>query len=219
MPGGRAANSPGTRLGAVVLAAGASSRMRGPNKLLETLAGKPLVAHVVDRVLAAGVDPVVVVTGHEGQRVAGALAEQPIELIENPRWREGLSTSVAVGIGALEGRVDGALVCLGDMPRVTADDLAALTQAFRTSAADRERTPASAEVGGAWVPVHAGRRGNPVLWTAAWFGELQALRGDRGAKGLLSELGDRVVEVPGGEGVLFDVDTTDELERARKPEG
>jgi molybdenum cofactor cytidylyltransferase len=100
------------------------------------------------------------------------------------------------------------------MPRVTAEDLAALTHAFRTKlAASDGAKPA------AWVPVHADRRGNPVLWAAAWFGRLQALRGDRDAKGLLTELGDRVVEVPGGEGVLFDVDTTDELEEVRKPKG
>jgi molybdenum cofactor cytidylyltransferase len=199
--------------------------MRGTNKLLEPLAEKPLVAHVVDGVLAAGLGPIVVVIGHEGRRVASALAGRPIELIENPRWMEGLSTSVAAGVAALQGRADGALICLGDMPRVSASDLAALIDAFRSSAATPERTPggdrptAAREPPAAWVPVHAGRRGNPVLWTAAWFGPLQALRGDRGAKSLLSELGDRVVEVPAGEGVLFDVDTTDELAIARKPKG
>jgi molybdenum cofactor cytidylyltransferase len=181
--------------------------MRGANKLLEPLFGTPLVAQVVDRALEARAAPVVVVSGHEAHRVAEALADRPIELIRNPRWDEGLSTSLSVGLAALEGRVEGALICLGDMPRVTTADLCALLSAFQ------EDPPA---VVAAWVPVHAGRRGNPVLWSARWFAALRELRGDRGAKALLGELGDRVVEVSAGPGVLFDIDTPEELDESRK---
>jgi molybdenum cofactor cytidylyltransferase len=206
--------------------------MHGPNKLLEPLAGKPIVAHVVDRVLAAGVAPVVVVTGHESQRVAAAVADRAITVIQNPRWSEGMSTSVAAGVAALEDLVDGALICLGDMPRVSTDDVVALVDAFGSSVSDPSRST-EANRGGtncdlgrparaapaAWVPVHARQRGNPVLWSAAWFGALLELQGDRGAKGLLTELGDQVVEVPAGEGVLVDLDTADELEKARNVKG
>jgi molybdenum cofactor cytidylyltransferase len=190
--------------------------MRGANKLLALLEGQPIVTHVVDEVLAAGVTPVVVVTGHDGQRVADALAGRPITLLENPRWTEGMSTSIASGVSALDGRVECALICLGDMPRVRVSDLRALLEASRRAALESPRAGSPAPA--AWVPVHAGRRGNPVLWSASWFSKLTALRGDRGARGLLSRLGEQVVEVPAGAGVLFDVDTPDALDGARHGE-
>ena len=206
------------RVGAVVLAAGHSSRMLGSNKLLELLRAAPVIAHVVDAALAAGASPVVVVTGHQGGAVASALEGRPVELIDNPRGMEGMSASISVGVRAVEGRVDGALICRGDMPAVTASDCAALIEAFRDDVRAVAEQPDRA-LPAAWVPVHDGRRGNPVLWGASGFPGLQALRGDRGAKGLLLELGPQIQEVPAGPGVLFDVDTPEELAKAREAPG
>jgi molybdenum cofactor cytidylyltransferase len=183
--------------------------MGGPNKLLQPVGGIPMVAHAVVTALAAGAAPVVVVTGGDPERVAAALDGRPVEWAPNPRWRDGMSTSVAAGVAALDGRVDGALLCLGDMPRVTDDDLRALTRAFR---ADRSGALA-------WIPTHGGRRGNPVLWAAEAFPRLQRLRGDRGASALFGTLHDRIVEIAAGEGVLVDADTPEALERLRAPEG
>ena len=203
-----AGGAEGPRVGAVVLAAGRSSRM-GANKLIEVLEGVPLVARVVDTALEAGATPVVVVTGHQREAVEGALGDRPVERAHNPRWEEGMGTSLAVGIRALEGRVDGVLVCLGDMPRVAADGLRSLLSAFR-----------SGEAAAAWVPVHGGKRGNPVLWAASWFPRLAAIEGDRGARLLLAELEDEVVEVAVSDaGVLLDVDTRAALEQARGEAG
>jgi molybdenum cofactor cytidylyltransferase len=115
-----------------------------------------------------------------------------------------MASSLALGLTALGDGVDGALVCLGDMPRIEAADLRALIDAFRT-----EHGP------DACVPVHEGRRGNPVLWSSRCFPALRSLQGDRGGKALLEERGTGVIEVPvPGRGVLFDVDTPDALERA-----
>ena len=193
------------RIGALVLGAGRSSRM-GVNKLVQTIEGKPLIARVVAAAVEAGAQPVVVVTGYDAPALAAALEGRPLERVHNPRWQEGMSTSLAAGILALEGRVDAALVCLGDMPRVNADDLGALVQAFERGGGN----------GAAWVPVHEGKRGNPVLWSARWFGRLRRLEGDKGARALLAELDEEVVEVvvPGA-GVLLDVDTREALARAR----
>jgi molybdenum cofactor cytidylyltransferase len=210
----------GSTVGAVILAAGGSSRMGAINKLLEPLHGIPVLAHVVAAAVSAGARPVVVVTGHEAERVRNALsardalrsvaAGSAVELVHNPRWREGMSTSIVAGVSAIEGRVDGALICLGDMPRVRADDLAALIRAMRSHPAGPS-TPLPA----AYVPVFEGRWGNPVLWTAKWFGELRGLRGDRGARTLLERLGPGVVTVPAGEGVLLDADTPEALDQLR----
>jgi molybdenum cofactor cytidylyltransferase len=180
--------------------------MRGRNKLLERIDGAPVIAHVVRTVLAAGAEPVIVVTGHEEVEVRGALQGEPVELVGNPRWSDGMSTSLATGVSALGDRVDGALICLGDMPRVTAADLHGLVRAFGDSAP--EYAPAC-------VPVHGGRQGNPVLWSRDRFEDLRTISGDRGAKALLGALGDRIVRVPSGAGVLMDADTPAAFELLR----
>ena len=197
-------------VGAVVLAAGRSARMGGTNKLLEPMDGVPLVAHVVRASVAAGAYPIVVVTGHDPDAVRDALAGAPVELLHNPRWREGMSTSLSAGIDALEGRVRGALICLGDMPRVRASDLRDLIHAFAV---------APHESAAAYVPVFAGQWGNPVLWTAPWFPFLRSIGGDRGARVVLERLGPQVALVPASEGVLLDADTPEALERLRAAPG
>jgi molybdenum cofactor cytidylyltransferase len=95
------------------------------------------------------------------------------------------------------------------MPRVTAADVHALIAAFRDEPAPASVVPA------AYVPVHRGRWGNPLLWNARWFRALRQLSGDRGAKALLKEIQSPVVEVPLGPGILLDADTPDALRRLR----
>src|SRR5262249_28167518 len=110
----------GRAVAAVVLAAGRSSRMGGPNKLLAEIGGRPLVRIVAETVLASRAHPVVVVTGHERERVEVALARLPVTFVHNPNYAEGLGTSLKAGVAALPAEVDGAVICLGDMPQVDA---------------------------------------------------------------------------------------------------
>ena len=193
------------RVAGVILAAGRSSRMRGANKLLAEVDGAPMVRRVAETAVGAGLDPVVVVLGHDAERVHRALEGLPLRFVDNPAYVEGIATSVAAGIGAVTGRADGALILLGDMPWVSREDVRALTDAF------------SPEEGrGICVPVADGKRGNPVLWSARYFPELGALEGDVGGRRLLAEHADDVVEVEvQGEGVLRDVDTPEVLEAPR----
>src|SRR5690606_12213712 len=113
-----AAESP-RMVAALLLAAGRSTRMGGPNKLLEDLHGKPIVRHAAEALAASGASPVVAVTGHEGERVASALAALDIELVHNPDYADGLSTSLKAGLAALPPDSDAVVVALGDMPDVT----------------------------------------------------------------------------------------------------
>ncbi len=184
---------------AVLLAAGSASRYRVidpsiPTKLVARLDGVPLVRRVALAALASRARPVVAVTGHAAAEVRMALAGCAVGFAHNADHRSGLASSLRVGLAALPGNVDGALMLLGDMPGVTGRLLDRLAEAF---AAD----PAVDAV----VPVHRGRRGNPVLLARALFAPAMALTGDEGARRLLARA--RVVEVPiDHDGVLLDVD-------------
>jgi molybdenum cofactor cytidylyltransferase len=189
------------RVGAVVLAAGLSRRM-GENKLLLELEGVPLVARAADAAQASRARPVVVVTGHDAARVRAALGGRAVAFAHNPDYAAGLSSSLRTGLAALGAEVDGAVVCLADMPWVRGVHIDALLDAFAASGSRA-----------ICVPSYEGQRGNPVLWPARCFGEIAALTGDRGARSLLERHGELVRHVPVADpGVTRDVDTPAALE-------
>ena len=191
----------GHRIAGLVLAAGRSTRMGGPNKLLEEINGKPLVRIVAEHALASRAKPVIVVTGHQRERVEHALAGLPVTFAHNPDFADGLSTSLKAGIKAVPADADGAIVTLGDMPQVTATLIDRLIAAF-----DPER--------GALVviPTIEGKRGNPVLWARRFFSDLLAVEGDVGARHLISGYAEAVTEVPVEDAAaLTDVDTPEAL--------
>ena len=191
----------GRRIAAVVLAAGRSTRMGGPNKLLAEIAGRPLARIVVEEALASRARPVIVVVGHERAKVENALAGLPVEVVYNPDFAQGLGTSVRAGIAAVPTEADGAIVCLGDMPQVDAALIDRLIAAFEP---DR----------GALIvmPTVEGRRGNPVLWSRRFFPELMAIEGDVGARHFIGRYSEAVADVPlEGSAALVDVDTPEAL--------
>src|SRR5436190_13855351 len=189
------------RIAALVLAAGRSTRMGGPNKLLAEILGKPLVRIAAEQALASRAKPVIVVTGHQRERVEAALAGLAVQFVHNPDFASGLGSSVRAGVAAVPADADGAIVCLGDMPQVDAVLIDRLIAAF-----DPEK--------GALVvmPTFEGRRGNPVLWSRRFFPELTAIEGDVGARHLIGRYSEAVVEVPlAGKAALVDVDTPEAL--------
>ena len=190
------------RVDAIVLAAGLSLRAGDTNKLLAPVDGVPMVARVVRAALASQAQRVVVVTGHEAPRVEATLVDEPVLFVGNDLYESGLASSLCAGIRALGPGVDGALICLGDMPWVGTDVMDALIAAF-----DPGRGQAIC------VPTCDGERGNPVLWGADFFGAIDELVGDEGARRLLGEYADRVVEVPVHDrGIFRDLDTAADLE-------
>jgi molybdenum cofactor cytidylyltransferase len=196
---------PGRRIAAIVLAAGRSTRMGGPNKLLAEIGDRALVRIAAEQALASQARPVVVVTGHQREQIEAALDGLNVRLIHNPNFADGLSTSVKAGVAAVPDDLDGVIVCLGDMPQVNAPLIDELIDAF-----DPEK--------GALVivPTINGKRGNPVVWSRRFFPELAALQGDAGARLLINSVPEAVVEVPlSGTAALVDVDTPDALEAAK----
>jgi molybdenum cofactor cytidylyltransferase len=197
------AGTPSPRIAAVILAAGRSTRMGGSNKLLSEVDGVPMLLRAVGAACASVCRPVVVVTGFDAERVAALLAGhgQPLSIVYNAAFADGLSTSLRAGLRALPADIDGALVMLADMPGVGAIEVDRLVSAFDPAA------PAIV------VPFRRGRRGNPVLWPRRHFAEMQALTGDVGARALLDRHADRITRVEFDSDAIFaDIDTPEALQ-------
>jgi molybdenum cofactor cytidylyltransferase len=204
-PQPRAEAKEGRRVAAIVLAAGRSTRMGGPNKLLAEIGGKPMARIAVEQALASQAQPVVVVTGHQRGEVEAALDGLDVTRVHNADFAEGLSTSLKAGLGALPADVDGALICLADMPQIDHTLLNRLIENFDPGQ-------------GALVvmPTIGGKRGNPVLWSRRFFPDLIALQGDVGARHLIGRFAEAVREVPvEGNAALTDIDTPEALAQAR----
>ncbi len=164
------------KIAVLLLAAGQSRRMGRDNKLLALVDGKPMVRHVAEQALASHADHLLMVTGHEADEVLKTVWDLDVPSVDNPDYTDGLSTSLKLGFRVLQDTYDGILVCLGDMPFVTADTLNRLIEAF-----DPE------EGRSIIVPTTEGKRGNPALLSAQFKDEVREISGDMGAKALISE--------------------------------
>jgi molybdenum cofactor cytidylyltransferase len=194
------------KIAAIVLAAGRSSRMGAANKLLTDIDGVSMVRRAVEAATASHARPVIVVTGNEQGKVQATLRGCKATFVHNPRFAEGMSTSLQAGLTALPANVDGVLVCLGDMPLVTATAIDRLIAAFNPL-----------EGRAICVPTWNGKRGNPVLWDRRFFAAMADLAGDVGAKHLIGEHADLVAEVAiSDDAVLTDIDTPEALAALRQ---
>lgn len=143
---------PRLRIGAVLLAAGEGTRMGGVAKSLIRLQGVPLINRQLIALSGAGVDEVVVVTGHARDAVEAQVQSFPVTLAYNPAYQTGQQSSVRAGLAALIGNFDAVFIVLADQPLIGAGDLTELIAAFK-------KRPA----GNVLVPVVNGQRGNPIL--------------------------------------------------------
>ncbi|GAB1424401.1 molybdopterin-binding/glycosyltransferase family 2 protein [Thauera terpenica] len=191
-----------SRVVALVLAAGRSSRMGDRNKLLCHVDGVSLVLRVVNAACASRACQVMVVTGHEAERIEAALEGRPISFTHNPDYTNGMASSLRRGLRALRGDAEAVIVLLADMPGIQATHIDRMIDAF---------DPARPAV---LVPEHEGQRGNPVLWPRRHFAEMAALSGDTGARGLLEQYAQEVRSVPFDSPAIFiDVDTLEALRK------
>lgn len=188
------------RWGAIVLAAGASTRM-GRNKQILEIAGRPLVARAAEAALEGGLWPVIVVVGANAADVRPVLARLPVLTVENPAWPEGMASSIRAGIGALgqfSRSMDGVLIALCDQPAFSAATVARL----REAQAESGRSIAAAR--------YHGRVGAPALFARQHFAALAALTGEEGARVLLQKADEAVTAVDLPE-LGLDLDTPADL--------
>jgi molybdenum cofactor cytidylyltransferase len=188
--------SPVNRVGAVILAAGASARMGSPKQLLK-IEGKPLLVRAVEAALASPVWPVVVVLGANAERIRPVLARFPVLITENASWPEGMAASIRAGVTTLQQfsrHLDAALLALCDQPAFSAATIAQLIELQRTSSR------------GIVAARYSGRNGAPALFLRQHFAELTALTGEEGARALLNADPSRVaaIDLPA---LAMDLDT------------
>jgi molybdenum cofactor cytidylyltransferase len=180
-----------------VLAAGTSSRLGQPKQLL-TYGGRSLVRRAAEVGVAAGLTPLVVVTGAHAAAVERELRGLPVHLVHNEGYRAGQSTSVRAGVSTLPPETEAVVMLLGDMPAVDEEVVRALIAAWHATGAPLVQ------------PTFDGRPGNPVLFAASLFPEMLSLEGDEGGRPILQRHAERVQLVPTTQpGVLVDVDTWD----------
>jgi molybdenum cofactor cytidylyltransferase len=187
----------------VVLAAGSSTRLGRPKQLLE-LDGRPLLQHVIDAAAEAGLDEIVVVIGHEADRVADALQLPPTgRCVVNDDYAQGQSTSLRSGLDATGPGCTAAVILLGDQPRVTSVMIRKMLAAWRRG----DRPVARA--------FYSDKPGHPVVIGRDVWKEVTAVRGDAGARGVLDADPERVARVDMGSSPPIDVDTWEQYEMLR----
>jgi len=182
------------RVAGVVLAAGTSSRYGARNKLLARVDGERIVTQSVRAFCDAAVDPVVVVVGHEHERVREALPAG-VRVVHNSAYADGQASSVRAGIDAVaDAGADAAVIGLGDTPFVRPETVTLLVRAFRTG------------VGDPLVAAVDGDRGNPVCFGSGWFDDLRSVEGDIGGREILRTASTTALVETGDPGVRRDID-------------
>ena len=200
-PEKKAMAATGKSVAVLILAAGQSRRMGKRNKLLAEINGKAMLRHTAETALKSKAAGVFGVTGHDRGKIEAMFNDLDIPSFHNPDYADGLSSSLKTGFRALAEKYDGILVCLGDMPLVSADLFDTLIDAFDTE-----------EGRAIIVPTFKGKRGNPVLIASQYKNDILTLTGDIGAKSLIAENESHVFNVEADQDSIFtDVDTPDAL--------
>lgn len=205
-----AAPAKSSRIGALVLAAGASERLGMPKQLLPDANGTPLVSSVVHAAQAAGFDPVMVVVGAHAEEVTHALINDAavVFLVANRGWSEGMGSSIRCGIASMSTHglmtdVEGVLIATCDMPTANAAHFASLRNAALASGSLPRVASEYTSRGGNVLT-----RGIPAVFPRRDWPDLLALHGDRGAKSLCEAPDTRTVPLLDGS---FDLDTPDDV--------
>jgi molybdenum cofactor cytidylyltransferase len=194
------------RVGAIVLAAGTSSRM-GQAKQLLPLGPNNVLAQTLENVRSASIAEVVLVLGSSAQAICQQLPPPLLEglkVVVNHAYLQGMATSLREGLSALDKHSDAALIVLGDQPFVRPQTLDQIVDAYRRSTAQIV------------IPSYQGTRGNPVLLDRSVFAEVQALKGDVGCRALFARHLEGIVNVEVEDmGVLLDIDNQEDYDRLK----
>jgi molybdenum cofactor cytidylyltransferase len=185
---------------AILLAAGRGTRFGEEPKLLARIGGKALVRHAAEAAAHSTAGPVIVVTGYRADLVETELKGLPVQIVHNPQYSDGLSTSLKAGFSALPPEARAAIVLLGDMPFVRSELIDALIAGWQGRG-----EPA------ALIPVLNGQRGNPVVLSRTLQTAIEGLSGDVGAGAILRGKPDVVEWQTRDSAIIHDIDSREEF--------
>jgi molybdenum cofactor cytidylyltransferase len=192
------------RIGAVILAAGMSSRM-GETKQLICLGENTLLEQVLEIVRSSRVDEIVLVLGHQAETIKKRVRIKNLKVVINESYQQGMGTSLRTGLAALSSGTNAALIVLADQPFVRAETLDRLIDQYEQSGAQIA------------IPIYKGFRGNPVLLGRSVFPEVMALTGDIGCRAIFGNHVEGIVKVLVDDiGILLDLDTKEDVEKLRE---
>lgn len=188
-------------IAAIILAGGASSRL-GKAKLLLPLDHYPIIRHVAQSAIDAGLDQIILVTGAFPD-IKNSVKDLPIKVIHNSNWKLGQSTSLIAGLSALSDEIETVIFILGDQPFITPDLIKALIHTYHNNCAS------------IIVPCHNNKRGNPVLFDLQrWRKDLLSLEGDRGARTLIEKNPEHISFYSIDDPLIFmDIDTLSDYQK------
>ncbi|MDD4238489.1 MAG: nucleotidyltransferase family protein [Desulfotomaculaceae bacterium] len=189
---------------AIILAAGLSSRMGFPKQLL-ALGNRSLLRIVTENVLASAVDEVMVVTGCREDEVSATIKDLPVNIIFNPHYEQGQGTSLALGVRTINIKTTAFLVFMCDQPLISPSLINMVIREFK------ERRSLALR------PIYQGLPGHPVIFSSSLSLEMEALKGDEGARQVLKKLGNKVdYLLVQDEAVILDVDTPESYENLKQ---
>ena len=194
-------------ISAVILAAGESRRMGKQNKLLLPVGDEALLVKLVKSVCASDVGQVLVVIGHEAEKIRQELNDSTLSFILNPNFSKGMTTSIKSGIKEVSQNSDGFLICLADMPFINSSEINKLIHTFVQNRMKEKKLIV--------VPVFQGQRGNPVLFSTEFRNDILDHKKESGCKGVLTNNSESVMEIQmDNDNILLDVDTLEDFQRA-----
>jgi molybdenum cofactor cytidylyltransferase len=192
-------------ISAIVLAAGEGKRM-GRTKQLLVWQGRPVLQHVLDHLRFSRVQEIVLVLGHDRDRILAAIDTRGVRAVFNAEFSEGMSGSIRKGVAAMHPEAKGFFIVLGDQPAVTPGIYDRLAEEFE------RRYPEKS----IFIPTYHGRRGHPPLFAARYRGEISGIRGDVGLRSVIEKYPEAVATVDvGTEAILEDLDTPEEYEKLK----
>ena len=186
----------------ILLAAGCSKRYGDKNKLTENFKGKHLIQHIIHTLLKV-FDPceLLVILGHDSKIIRNLIDNEDIRIVNNKKYKNGIGTSISLGIQHLDITVQGVMIIPADMPLISAEDLIKLENEFIAHNCKK-----------VVLPKYKYTIGNPVILPKSYFATLKNLKEDFGARSEIKEID--IVKVDCDVGTVFDIDTPKSLAKA-----
>ena len=196
-------------ISAIVLAAGEAKRM-GQNKVLLPWQGKTLLEHVLDQLLHSQVDEIILVLGHEAERIREKISVQGIKIVVNPAYEEGMSASLRFGLSIMDKAAEAFLVALGDLPGIREEMINQLIEAFHKALPRKNIV----------LPTYRSKPGHPVLFGIRYREEMGRLKGDVGGRQILADHPEDILSLEmDTDEVLQDIDTPEDYREYLKRKG